>query len=217
MIKSVIFDFNGTLFFDSPKHEQAWNIMAEKLRGYPMSKEELTTNMHGRKNKEVLEMILGRKLNADDANRLSQEKEAIYRQMCIEDPAHFQLVEGAVSLFEQLKEKGIPMTIASASIKENMDFFIAHFHLANYFDTNVFVYDDGSYRNKTDMFLQSAKNLDVTAKECVIIEDSVSGVQCANAVDAYRVIVINEHKEWFTNLRVDAFISDFVNFNIDQI
>lgn len=135
----------------------------------------------------------------------------------IEDPAHFQLVEGAVSLFEQLKEKGIPMTIASASIKENMDFFIAHFHLANYFDTNVFVYDDGSYRNKTDMFLQSAKNLHVTAKECVIIEDSVSGVQCANAVDEYRVIVINEHKEWFTNLRVDAFISDFANFNIDQI
>lgn len=217
MIKGIIFDFNGTLFFDSPKHEQAWNIMAEKLRGYPMSKEELTTNMHGRKNKEVLEMILGRKLNADDANRLSQEKEAIYRQMCIEDPAHFQLVEGAVSLFEQLKEKGIPMTIASASIKENMDFFITHFHLANWFDTNVFVYDDGSYRNKTDMFLQSAKNLDVTAKECVIIEDSVSGVQCANAVEAYRVIVINEHKEWFTNLRVDAFISDFANFNIDQI
>lgn len=217
MIKGVIFDFNGTLFFDSLKHEQAWNIMAEKFRGYPMSKEELTTNMHGRKNKEVLEMILGRKLNADDANRLSQEKEAIYRQMCIEDPAHFQLVEGAVSLFEQLKEKGIPMTIASASIKENMDFFIAHFHLANYFDTNVFVYDDGSYQNKTDMFLQSAKNLHVTAKECVIIEDSVSGVQCANAVEAYRVIVINEHKEWFTDLRVDAFISDFVNFNIDQI
>lgn len=217
MIKGVIFDFNGTLFFDSPKHEQAWNIMAEKLRGYPMSKKELTTNMHVRKNKEVLEMILGRKLNADDANRLSQEKEAIYRQMCIEDPAHFQLVEGAVSLFEQLKEKGIPMTIASASIKENMDFFITHFQLANYFDTNVFVYDDGSYRNKTDMFLQSAKNLHVTAKECAIIEDSVSGVQCANAVEAYRVIVINEHKEWFTNLRVDAFISDFLNFNIDQI
>lgn len=35
-IKGVIFDFNGTLFWDSLKHQEAWSIMAKRLRGTPL-------------------------------------------------------------------------------------------------------------------------------------------------------------------------------------
>lgn len=35
--KGVIFDFNGTLFFDSDKHVLAWGKMAEELRGFGTS------------------------------------------------------------------------------------------------------------------------------------------------------------------------------------
>ena len=33
-MKGIIFDFNGTLFFDSHMHYEAWRIFSKKLRGY---------------------------------------------------------------------------------------------------------------------------------------------------------------------------------------
>ena len=43
-IKGVIFDFNGTLFFDSDKHVLAWGKLSEDLRGIGISSEELQTH-----------------------------------------------------------------------------------------------------------------------------------------------------------------------------
>ena len=42
--KGVIFDFNGTLFFDSDKHVLAWNKLSEDLRGVGITPEELQTH-----------------------------------------------------------------------------------------------------------------------------------------------------------------------------
>lgn len=33
----VIFDFNGTLFWDTPMHVQAWKMISKKLRSTPFS------------------------------------------------------------------------------------------------------------------------------------------------------------------------------------
>ena len=35
--KGIIFDFNGTLYWDSPKHKEAWVEFSRRLRGTPFS------------------------------------------------------------------------------------------------------------------------------------------------------------------------------------
>ena len=37
----IIFDFNGTLFFDSDKQEQAWHTVSRQLRGKGFTSEEM--------------------------------------------------------------------------------------------------------------------------------------------------------------------------------
>jgi beta-phosphoglucomutase len=41
MIKGVIFDFNGTLFFDNDKHVKAWGAISRLLRNKDITDEEL--------------------------------------------------------------------------------------------------------------------------------------------------------------------------------
>ena len=60
MVKGVIFDFNGTMFLDSPLHEQAWIDMAKKLRSEPLGIEEFYTNLQGRTNLQIITYLLGR-------------------------------------------------------------------------------------------------------------------------------------------------------------
>ena len=42
MYKGVIFDFNGTLFFDNPKHILAWSKISQDIRHHGIDEEELT-------------------------------------------------------------------------------------------------------------------------------------------------------------------------------
>ena len=50
--KGILFDFNGTMFFDSEKHKEAWDVFSRKYRNCPITEEELD-HMHGKTNKKI--------------------------------------------------------------------------------------------------------------------------------------------------------------------
>ena len=189
--KGVIFDFNGTLFFDSEKHLMAWGRMAKELRGYGTTPEEMQQHFYGVPNNKAIEYIFQKECDEAELNKYSQLKEAYYREFCKEDPEMFHLVAGAHELFDALKAQGIPFTIASASIKPNIDFFVESFELEKWFDSEKIIYDDGSYANKKAMFLDAAKVIGVPMEECIVFEDSESGIRDAYAVGCRNIVVID--------------------------
>ena len=189
--KGVIFDFNGTLFFDNDKHILAWGEISKMLRGRGITEEELLEHFNGVPNQKIVSYLLGREGITEELEKYSQLKEEFYRRFCLEDQENFHLVDGAVEFFNYLKEKEIPFTIASASIKANIDFFVKEFGLDNWINPKDIVYDDGSYENKVAMFLDAAKNLGVDIKKCMIVEDSVSGIYSGYLAGCRNIMVID--------------------------
>ena len=187
----VIFDFNGTLFFDSHKHVLAWGKMSQELRGVGITTQEIQSHFYGVPNNRIIEYLLGHSCPEAELNAYSEKKEAYYRDFCREDAATFHLVAGAKEFFSQLQQKGIPFTIASASIKSNIDFFVDSFGLKQWFDPNGIVYDDGSFPNKVDMFRHAASVIGVPVEDCLIFEDSESGIRDAIKAGCRNVIVVD--------------------------
>ena len=97
-------------------------------------------------------------------------------------PGGEHLVKGAAELFDWLRANDIPFTIASASIIENIEFFIRYFHLDHWLDPAMIVYDDGSYQDKISMFEEAKKR--IHADQILIFEDSLSGIKCAQEIGA---------------------------------
>lgn len=189
--KGVIFDFNGTLFFDNDKHILAWSEISKMLRGRGITEEELLEHFNGVPNQKIVSYLLGREGIEEELEKYSQLKEELYRKFCLEDKENFHLVDGAKEFFDYLNEKGIPFTIASASIKANIDFFVKEFELGNWMNPENIVYDDGSYENKIAMFQDAAKKLGVDIKECMIVEDSVSGIYSGYLAGCRNIVVID--------------------------
>lgn len=215
MIKGILFDFNGTMFFDSDKHKEAWDIFSMRYRNTPIKDYELN-DMHGRNNKQILELLLGNHLTEKESAALSEEKEALYRACCLQDKARMHLVPGLPTLLDYLKSNQIPMTICSASIKTNMDFFSSVFQLARWFHLSNIVYDDGSHIDKTSMFEEGSKRIGVPLQNCVIIEDSFSGIHFAKEAHAGHIIAITtrDKEMMYRNLSgVDEVIFDYQNFS----
>ena len=178
-MKGVIFDFNGTLFLDHDKHVKAWNQISLELRNRPVTQEELVLHMNGKPNVQIIRYLNNGKIDPAREEQLSQRKEALYRQYCAEDQASFHLIEGSEALFDELTRRGIPFTICSASIWENIEFFVRSFHLDRWIREENIIYDDGTYVNKIAMFERSAEILGLPLEELTILEDSVAGINSA--------------------------------------
>lgn len=91
----VIFDFNGTLFWDTPLHNKAWNMFLEK-RGMHLSDHEFFATFHGKNNRDIFNSLFQREHPAEEIRALVDEKETLYRQLCLE--TEMKLAPGAPGL-----------------------------------------------------------------------------------------------------------------------
>lgn len=102
--RGVIFDFNGTLFFDNDKHVKAWGAISQLLRNKGITDEELHEHFNGVPNKQIIQYMLGDKCTEDDIVKYSSLKEEYYRKFCKEDTENFHLVKGSEEYFDLLTE-----------------------------------------------------------------------------------------------------------------
>ena len=190
--QGLIFDFNGVLWWDNHLQERAWRQFSQKVRGTPFSQQETAIHVHGRNNQHSLEYLVGRPIKAGELDQLTQDKETIYRRLCLEQGEGFKLSPGAIELLDFLATNHILHTIATACEKTNLDFFVKHLDLARWFNLEQIVYDDGARPGKPapDIYLQAAHNLAVAPAHCVVVEDSRSGIQAACAAGIGHIIAL---------------------------
>ncbi len=191
-IKGIVFDFNGTLFFDSDFHITAFRQIFPKLGAPEPSREYVIGSILGRSNATIYAENI--KADASDAEtaEFAKEKEAIYFDLCLANKERFKLTDGAIELLDHLKAEDVPFTIATGSDRESVDFFFKHLGLAKWFDIEKIVYTDGTFKGKPepDCYILAAEKLGIKAEECLIFEDGTSGIMSANAAKAAGVVAI---------------------------
>ena len=217
--KGVIFDFNGTLFFDSDKHEKAWKKISLELRPYQITGEELITNIHGRTNKTILEYLLQNEITNDLLREYIAKKERYYRQLCLHDADNLKLVKGATEFMEFLHKHNIKKTIATASEITNLNFFNEQFDLDHWFDFEKIVYDDGKIKGKPapDMYIKAAQNMGLHPSQCIVFEDSASGISAAKKAKISKIIIIDplgKNSPFHNHPDVARVITDFTNITV---
>lgn len=217
-MRGIIFDFNGTLFWDSQLHYDAWRVFSEKLRGYPFTDDEMRKYMFGRTNKDIITYCTGKVPSDETVKKLAYEKESLYRVQCLKDPEHFILAPGAVEFLDWLVENDIPRTIATMSEWQNVEFYIKEFKLARWFDLDKIVYSNGKIKGKPDpeIYKIACRNLGLEPKDCIVVEDALSGLESANNAKIGKIIAIAslESHDLYKPLKyVSQIIDDFYGFD----
>lgn len=211
-MKAVLLDFNGTLFFDSGFHQEAWAKIYRELCGN--TGDEPDSNFYcGPRNDMIIQRIAPW-LTPEERNDCSRHKEALYRQICKENPGLVHLAPGAEDFLQYLKEHKVPFIMASASIRENINFYFEQFRLERWFDKEQCVYDDGTYAHKGEMHCEAARRLGTVVSECIVVEDSISAITHARENNAGRIVGIGSEgvKNDLIRAGADFFIHDFTEF-----
>ena len=185
----ILFDFNGTMFFDESFQEESWKSFLMKKTGRAVTEKEFQKYIHGRNSDFSLPYFLGRPLSRDEIELLEEEKESIYRKLCLESES-FQLADGLPAFLDELVAR-----------KESDQ-------------TDKVVYNDGALPGKPepDLYLKAAKRLGVDIHSCIVFEDSVSGVESAKRAGALKTIgVASMRKNYLSNEIVSDIIHDYSN------
>jgi len=210
----IVFDFNGTLLWDMDLHNQVWRELGQHHLGRVISDEELNTKFIGRTNVEIWPVLVGHAPSRAELNRLSEEKEATYRELLLSLPHRVTLVDGAVELFETCLAHGIAIAIGTASGKTNVDFYIETFHLHRWFKPECIVYDDGTRPGKPHpaLFSEAIRRLNLAPQKCIVVEDGVLGIESARAAGAGKVYGIwadEADRAKLANVRLDRTIHTY--------
>ena len=212
-MRAVLLDFNGTMFFDSSLHVEAWSKIYQDL--YPDATESPDSSVVCGPNNDAILKSMAPWLTAEERNDWSEKKEALYRRACKTKPEIVHLVRGTEEFLQYLRDAGIPFGLASASIKSNIDFFFEVFGLDRWFDKDQVVYDDGTYPNKGAMHLEAVRRLNADISDCLLIEDSPGSISHAKRNGAGCVVAIGNSAPIpvLFEAGADHYMKDFTEFD----
>ncbi len=197
-IKGVIFDFNGTLFWDTNIHNKAWDSFLDKYK-INLTDTEKNEKIHGKNNKDILNGLFSRQLSNGEIDMFSSEKEKIYQELCLQ--TDMQLAPGVKEFLNLLKERNIPFTIATASELDNIEFYFKHLELDSFFDKSKIVYNDGSIKSKPhpQLFNKAMDIMGFNKYETLVFEDSISGITAAENAGVSKIIIVNSNNDDYSN------------------
>ena len=170
---AVIFDMDGVLVDNNPVHIEAWTIFSEKL-GFELTPEKIRNDLYGRTNADAFRRLYRDDLTPEEYHQLSQDKEALYRE--IYQPI-IKPVEGLIPFLQLMKDAKVPLAIATSAIPENVEFVTRELDISHFFP--VVINETHVTKGKPDpqVYQLTAQKLEFDPGRCIVIEDSLSGVQ----------------------------------------
>ncbi len=179
--KGFIFDLDGVIVDTAKYHFLAWKKLANSL-GINFTEEE-NEQLKGVSRVRSLEKILSwgnKTLSQDEFMKLMALKNEDYLTY-INTMDESELLPDVKATLQFLKSVGQPIALGSAS--KNARQILKKVHIKNMFDAVVDGNDVSEAKPNPEVFLQAAKLLDVAPNNCVVFEDSVAGVEAANAAN----------------------------------
>lgn len=214
MLKGILFDFNGTLYDDTRFHIDAWMRYFHADFGLDFTREETRRRFIGPDNEMIFRDVFGDSITEAQIIAWSSGKERIYRSLAAGAP---NLIEGAPEMFDTLVKRGIPFALATSSRIDNVRFYLDTLGLGRWFTMDRVVYIDGTIAAKPHpaFYTEAARRIGLAPSECIVVEDSRSGIQGAVNAGAGRIIAIDRTlgaKCLAEMPEVYASVHDFVQF-----
>lgn len=187
---ALVFDMDGTMVDSMPAHARSWDVFRQR-HGLSLSVEEILRRTTGRTGVECIRILLGDDIPDDEAVRLIDEKEALYRELFGRE---FREVAGFVRFAAQAQDRGLKLAVATAADRRNLAFVLERLHLQRPPDAEVRGDQGLPGKPEPDIFLAAAKGLAVPAAECIVFEDAPFGIEAARRAGMRAVAICSTHE-----------------------
>jgi beta-phosphoglucomutase family hydrolase len=173
---ALIFDMDGVIVDSNPLHREAW-VEFNRRHGVETS-DAMLERMYGGRNDQIVRDFFGDSLPEDEVAAYGAAKEKIYREM-LAGRIEETLVPGLRPFLDLYR--GSPMAVATNAEPENVNSVLDRAGLRDYFRVVVDGHQVSRPKPHPDIYLRAASLLEIAPSNCIVLEDSHTGVAAARA------------------------------------
>jgi beta-phosphoglucomutase family hydrolase len=181
----AIFDWDGVIIDSSRQHEESWERLAREV-GMKLPEGHFKAGF-GRKNEFIIPNILGWEHDPEKVRALSLRKEALYRQIVLENG--LEPLPGVRAWLERLASAGVRCAIGSSTHRRNIEVSLDVLGLRSFFREIVSAEDVSHGKPDPEVFLKAAGKIGLAPGCCVVFEDAYVGIEAAHRA-GMRVIAV---------------------------
>ncbi|MBT8257232.1 MAG: HAD family phosphatase [Bacteroidia bacterium] len=172
--KAVIFDMDGTIVDNMEVHIETWLIFIRQ-HGLNMDRDSFLDRMHGNL-REIISKVF--EIHPDDPKvmELGQAKEQFYRDTY---RGNILEIEGFTHTLRKLYDSGVQCALATMGDTPNIDLVVDELKVRPLFHTIIGGHQVSQGKPHPEIFNMALERLGQKPDDCVVIEDSISGVESA--------------------------------------
>jgi beta-phosphoglucomutase len=199
---ALIFDLDGVIIDSMPLHTRAWRVYLERL-GIIATDDDIETRMHGKRNDDIVGEFIAGGLAPDVIFEHGAAKERLYRELMGPELDRY-MVPGIIPFLDAVR--GMPLAVGSNAEPANIDLVLDAAGLRARFQAIVNGRQVERPKPYPDVYLKAAKLLGVAPHDCIVFEDSPTGIEAARSAGT-KVVGVQTHSADLSN--VDLSIRNF--------
>lgn len=190
MIKAVIFDMDGIMIDSEPLHSQSWERLLKEYKIKPIFNSQGLVHEVGIVSDDSYLTIM-KKHNLKENLETVREKRRKYFIDLIKEKG--VVMPGLLKLIKMLKSKKVKTAVSSSRNLKQVNFVLNQIKVRNLFKVIIGRTPGLDPKPAPDMFLLTAKKLNVKPSECLVLEDSKTGVEAGKAAGMKVIAVPTKH------------------------
>ena len=211
-LKAILFDFNGVIINDEPIHQELISeiLIAENLNFDQIELNNLSVGRSDRACLTDLFNISGRAVTEEYLTKLIAAKATAYRKKIQQLPT-LPIYPDIPEFLTQLQSKKLIIALVTGALRQQAELVLQQAHLTQYFSVIVTADDITTSKPEPDGYLlavtqlnQQHPQLNLQSHECLVIEDSLAGIEAAKRAqmpvvgiaNTYPLHILQRHADW---------------------
>ncbi|CAN5736261.1 HAD family phosphatase [soil metagenome] len=190
MKRALVFDMDGLLLDSEAPIRDAW-VSTARAKGYAATNEHFL-EVVGRNEQDAGRIFRGYFGEGIPLEQISLEVKSLLERTL--PPTGFALKPGALTLLEDLKQRGVPCAVATSTARTMARIRLLKAGLLPYFQEVSGGDEVARGKPEPDLFLLAAERLGLAPRDCLVLEDSGFGALGARQA-GMAVIVVPDLKE----------------------
>ncbi len=182
---------DGVICHTNPFHSMAFKEFFAKRNLFP-TEEEFAAHMYGKSNSYIMSHFFGRKIEGEELLSLEDEKEGLFREIY---QHHVNPIDGFLEFFHGLKKNNLKTGVATSAPKANLELIAGKLDLFPHFESSLASEDVNKHKPDPEVYLKSASRLQISPENCLVFEDSFSGITAGLNAGMKVVGVLSSHQK----------------------
>lgn len=209
MIKAVIFDMDGLMIDSEPLQSKAYELLLNLYGKKPLFNSNGLVQIVGSGHNSAM---LKKKYNlGDEENVIRQKRQKLYQKVLKSEV--IKPMPGLNYLLKFLKQNNFKIAVATSSFLEDINVIFSKLNIFPYFNVLVTCEDVTNGKPAPDIYLEAAKRLNIKSTECLVLEDSESGVTAGKSAGMKVIAVPNKFTKDHDFSKADLIVNSLNNID----